>query len=741
MSSNVTHGDVAHALNTKQRKRTTGGAAAMQAGDDMAALMMAIQDAIKQPSTSSFKPAGSAKQVNSVRFPVTILDRTSSPTKGFKGGPPGVKWDYLLLVENFGSTDIPLSVGERTSDGRLILKVKGVQGLTDDQLKVAETEAAERDAKQKRKTASYVPKKREFDDGFEEVPALLRVSVFAPVGPFKDDRMMEFKPGARVYISGIEPVHKYKPSQDPNVLEAMYGVQFTISNMLANTNVASSNTSLSATWRSWLKKNYIVNFFKGEGGGWSPKYTTDEDRAEQERWKVEKTVEKNRFRAARHYMKPSERPYMSQPLVIPFGDEAERQPWHFAGRQTVQFIKEKTVFDNNWIEKRKEPETPLRLFNFNTEAVMIKKEFRNRAPTVTRHAIEVRVNDRVGEDVINRLGIVHVPRYEQIAPCIVPAASGFFIGNLSSVQSEALLDNDPQLNPMDDAGRPSKGVHSAAAYTALRIDLDVASGVVRSPHSFEITADCAKEVMRAQFQTEDASEQTDVWAKENPLNQGAKQVLNMFECNDKIDNIKSNYTFFLVFKVNAQARQNVGRARAAILRKKLDPVVEMSRLFFTPQDENYSGGADTDQDDLNGMPRPNFADKSLAGLNSYCLFAVRNEEVTRLRNPTESLSPEELLRRAREIEAEELAKLGPLPEAPADPDDADEDEAGGETQQQAGNGEDNQQAPHPATPSRDEVRRSGTPERQQRRAPKGRGASKAKKPKTTEALDDPLEDL
>jgi hypothetical protein len=259
-------------------------------------------------------------------------------------------------------------------------------------------------------------------------------------------------------------------------------------------------------------------------------------------------------------------------------------------------------------------------------------------------------------------------------------------------------------------------VHSGASYTALRIDFDLASGVVRSPHSFEINYEAAKRVILAQFGVEDASQMTEAWSKDNPLNQGSRNVINIFESNEKMENLKAGYTFFLVFFVSHQARQNVNRARASIQRQKLDVVNEFSRIFFEQIPAQESG--DKDKDDMDGLPRPEFSDIKHA--DSYCLWAVRNEEVARLRAPVPVLSDEEFAQKAMEIEAAETAEKGPLPEDPNPPLLA---------------------LPAPeqpaASPVEEQPRRSSTPERPRKKAPaKKANAKKPKKPTITEPVDD-----
>lgn len=694
------HVDVAAVLNRKQQSHTA-----------MAALMDLLNEDIKKPAAPSYKASGSNKQATSTRFPVTILNRTSAPTAGFNGGPPGQVFHYLVICENFGTTEILASVGERTADGRLILRVKGVQPMTEDQLKKATAEAAERDAKSKRKSPSYVPKKYEYDAGFEEVPVLLRFSVFAPVGPFKDERNNPFGPGSRVFIGGVQPVHKMKANENKDLHEQAYGVQWEVSNMLANTNVQASSTPLLTTWRSMMTKNHIVNFYKGPGGGWSTKNTTEEDRKEMAKWVEEHTVEKNKFRAGRHYMAQTERPFLNQPIVIPFGIEARRQGWHLGARKSVLFVKvawgDKTA---DWLEIRKAPETPLRLFDFKIEAISIEKIYRTR-PVRKRHAIEVHVSDRAGEDIINALGIVRKERYAAVAPTLIPFCPGFFVGMLSAVQSEGMAINDPQVNPVDEVTKfPAKGVHSGAIYSAVRIDMDLAAGLVVSPNSFEITPSAAQQAIEAQFGVPDPTEQTSPWAKENPLNQSpGRQVINMFEATDKVENLKG-YTFFLVFAIAAQARGNVSRARNAMTRKGEDPVQRMSALFFTAQNTDETGDADLDA--INGMPRPDFNKP-----DEYCLFAVRNEEVVRARAQAQQpeLTPEELMEAALKYEEEESARLGPLPEDP-DLESPSQEAIAERSEQQAA---EQQEAP--------EVRRSSTPERQRRSVGKTPGGSKKKK--------------
>lgn len=212
---------------------------------------------------------------------------------------------------------------------------------------------------------------------------------------------------------------------------------------------------------------------------------------------------------------------------------------------------------------------------------------------------------------------------------------------------------------------------------------------------------------------------TEAWSKDNPLNQGNRNVLNVFESSEKMANLKDAYTFFLVFVVSHQARQNVNRARTAIQRKGLDVVTEFSRIFFLPIPEKETG--DKDQDDMDGLPRPDFSD--IKNSDSYCLWAVRNEEVARIRTPIPVLGDDELMKQAQEIEAAELEAKGPLPEDPNPPAPV----APAVT-------------PEPATQQL-ETRRSPTPDRSSKRPPaKGKG-KKAKKPAVTEPVDeeDPMD--
>ncbi len=728
----VTHGDIAHAVSKKVP-------AAAAAAHPFASLMDLIADTVKQAVVPSFKPAGAKKSSSALRFAITCLDLSKNPTAGYNGGPPGMKYDYLVLVENFGSTPILPSVGERTPEGGLLLRVKGEMPMTDAQQKIAIEKAAENDAKTKRKSTSYVAKKYSFDDGLEEVPLLMHISAFSPLAPFRDERGSQFGPGSRVYLDGLQAVRKYKKNEDPTVRELAFDVQWGVEGMIANTKGAASarSTDLFEIWRGFLKKNYIVNFYKGEGGGWSLNNVTKQDRTDVERWTQEGMLEKNRIRTSKHYIASSERGLLSQPVVIPFGIEARKQPWHLSSRRAVMFIEGRTVFDTNWIETRKPGEPPLRLLTFSTEAVLIQKIFKTKT-NVTRHTVEVAMTDRYDEDKLNILGITNPLRYQHVAPGYVPNCSGFFVGSLNVVATAALPINDPELNPLDEVTKkPFKGMNSGIACNPIKISFDLAYGLVTSPNSFEIDAECAAKVIEAQFGAPDPGDQVAAWALANPLNQGSRSVLNMFETNEKLQSLGNTYTYFLVFAINVQARQNVKRARDAILRKGLNPVTELSKAFFTPQPEAES--ADQYQNAIDGMPRPAWTDPSQS--NTYCLFAVRGEEVKRVRELPPALSDGELAKQAEVLAATEYAK-SPLPDDPALAKVNDEQGRGGEQQEEHAD-----VAIDPPV-SHIEVRRSSTPERQKRAATKGRGSATKTKTMVVKAAvaatedadaDDPLD--
>jgi hypothetical protein len=164
--------------------------------------------------------------------------------------------------------------------------------------------------------------------------------------------------------------------------------------------------------------------------------------------------------------------------------------------------------------------------------------------------------------------------------------------------------------------------------------------------------------------TDNPSTVVNEFSKLSPLVTGLKKLINMFECQENPDILESlGYVPYLVYPLaKVSERRSVESIRKHMATKKIDPVQQFSTMFMTPppggDEETYSG-----EDKIyNHMPLPD-----LEKTDSYCVFALRKEEVERvLRGPPE-LDEAAFTAELDRIEKEEEAKYGPLPDVPARP--------------------------------------------------------------------------
>lgn len=619
-------------------------------------------DEILVPEQPGFQASIPIKgQQNSICLTVKILNIEEKDTKP-KTGPPGKMCNVLVLVLDQGKDSIKADVGRRDDKGRIYVKILGEQRMTVEQQKeYAEKKAASR------RTTGAARKNHIFKFGETPVLEIMRFQIFEPT-PVNQVTNTKFKKGDIVLICGPQPKQQFKENSDLGVHDPDFGVKWSFGSMAADPRENDPNAPprKSGDWAFMMENNHTVNFSKAPppDGGWSLDNMSDEDKALIEKWTAEGTLDANRFDVGKFGLKPEDREALDRLLIMPLGQNAKAdQPFYQVRRRFVKFSG--VFFGSTWVEEFKGVgNVDQKAAKADLQCIAQVIERISTTETRVRNVmIQVEISGRNDPDGVNQYGIVKLGRWENLAPQILPHVSGFLVAKLATAQSEMLPANQPMLNPRKSNGEMAMGVDFAVQYYQFYHAPELAS-LILSQTAFQINLACVKVLMRAALGFEDPSTASiaDEY-RNNPLNSGNRNVINMFETTERPDNLEQNYDFFLIYATDESAYTSISSTREDLAAAKLDEVATWSAIFSAspkikdPAKELFK---------LNSLPKPDFSKPSNS--DKYCVFAVRKTEVARVRAGLPEMPLDAFAKRMIEIDNEETAKFGPLPEGPASAD-------------------------------------------------------------------------
>lgn len=618
-----------------------------------------IDEMLDQEQT--FQTSIAAKrQNNSICLLVKILNIEEKDTKP-KTGPPGKMCNVLVLVLETGDTAVKADTGRRDEKGRVWVKIVGRQKMTAAQI----TKYAEDKAASGKRTGGATKKNHIFKYGELPILEVMRFKIFepTPVHPTKG----KFKKNDIVMLIGPQPEQQFKENDSLTVHDPDYGTTWTFSQMVADPNEGDPNAPphKSGDWTVMMENNHIVNFSKAPppDGGWSLDNMTEEDRAFVEKCTAENTLDANKFRIATVGLTQFDRDNMDRLVIIPLGQTAKAdQPFHQVKRRLVKFSG--VSFGETWIEEFKGVNNiDQKAAHADVQCVaQIITRISTTETVVKKALVQVEISARYDADGVAQYGIMKTSRWENLARFILPYASGFIVGKLAVTNSEMLPANQPMLNPRKTNGEMTLGVDYAIHCHQFYHAPDLAS-IITGPTAFQINLSCVKVLMRAALGYEDPSAgAVSDEARNNPLNistNGPRPVLNLFETTERPDNLERDYDFFLIYATDESAFTSIASTREDLAKAKLDEVSTWSDIFSAPPSVKDPA---KEKFKLNSLPKPDFSKP--ANADKFCVFAIRKSEVARVRAGPPELEIDAFAKRMIEIDNEETAAFGPLPEGP-----------------------------------------------------------------------------
>lgn len=624
----------------------------------------AIDEVLEQ---QTFQQTGTAKkQFSSIYALSKILNIEEKPTKGVNG-TPGLMCKILVMTLSTGDAPIKADAGRRDEKGKVYVKILRDQAMTQKQ---QEEYAAANEGKNKGKGGA-MKKKIVWKAGELPINKIMRYVIFegTPVHPTKGTK---FKKGDVVMIGGPQPRQSYKANDDVTIHDPSFGTQWTFSEIVPDPreNDPTAPVHKAGDWAIEMECNYIVNFSKHPPprGGWALENMSEEDRAKVNEWEEKNTLDANRFELARMGLTPEGRDNMDGFVVIPLHYTAKAdQPFHKAKRKFVKF--EGVAWGDTWSEQFKgvgnvEQEAASAQLQCVAKVVEVSSttEFK-----IQKAQVQLQLNARYDADGINQYGIVKFARWKNLAPVYIPYVSGYVIGTLAAAQSEMLPANQPMRNPIKANGETQMGIDYAIQCYQFYHQPDLTT-IITSPTAFQINLDCAKVLMRNALGYDDPSSVAlpeDI--RNNPLNSGTRNVINLFETTERPDNLERDYNFYLIYATDESAFTSIESTRADLAAAKLDPVETWSKIFSAPPKIKDPA---KELFKLNSLPKPDFNNR--ANVDKFCVFAVRKTEVAKVNEgPVAFEMPvNDFVTRMMELNDEETKKYGPLPEGP--PTDNDE---------------------------------------------------------------------
>lgn len=630
----------------------------------MLAQMTALQATLKKDVAPQTFQATSQKikgMSNAVCVLAKVLDAVERDTKG-PDGRGGKMSSYLFLtLDNGDRTQIAAETGRRDEHGNIWIRVIGEQLMTEEQQAAYAKEKEEARKGKKGASTGAQKKKHTFKLGESKIGLMLRCTTFEPLAIHPGKRA-PFAKGDIVLISGPQPKQKYKPNVDLNVHDPDYGIQWTFASLLPDPyedDPLSANLNAKAgDWGVMMESTYILNMWKGPGGGWSPDYMTDQDRAFVKECEENNTIDKHRSKIAMMGLSPENREHRDDLVIIPLFQTAEaRQPFHAAKRRFVRF--NGVAWGTEWVEKFNGPN------NTTTEAAKadlqcIAQVFHKKSTTEVEEKkalVQMTLNARFDEIGFANYGIVRLDRWRNLASVYMPYVSGYVIGQQKVEPSEMLPVNQPMQNVLLSTGewklKANYGVQCYQFYHAPDL-----SSIILSPTAFPINLRCTKALMRAALGYDNpAAQALSAEASKNPLNRGSRNVINVFETSDRPENLTDEYNFYVIYAADKSSIVSIQSTRSDLKRSGKDPVETWSAIF-----ESVKEDPARELFGFNSMPMPRFFEKE--NVDKFCVFAVRKTEVERVLAGPSELPIEEFVERMLAINAEEEAKYGPLPEGP-----------------------------------------------------------------------------
>lgn len=619
----------------------------------------AIDKALEEDQPGFQVSSSNAKRLfSSICLVVKILEILENPTKPVNG-VAGKQTSVLAWVLDQGTSPIKADAGRRDEKGRIWVKILNEQKMTDAQQQAFnEKEDAGGKGRGGKRT------KTTWRQGELPIAELMKFRIFEET-PIHPEKGTKFKKGDIVVLVGPHPVQSFKANEDSTVHDPSFGLTWRFSQMAPDPNEDNPDAPprKASNFGIMLERNHIVNFSKYPHA-WSEDNYTEEDRVRVAKWEAEGTLDKNRFETARMGLQPSDKERLGDKIIIPFGYHAKAdQPYHTIKRQQVQI--KKIQWGSEWIEKYKA------VGNVDKEAAFAELQITAHVITLIstterkteKALIKLQLNARADQDGVNQFGIVKTARWANLAPVFLPYVSGYVITSLAVDKSELEPVNQPLLNPRYANGKTKMGF-DYGIYTYQFYHAPEICTFILSPTAFPINLACTKVLMRAALGFEDPSAVAlSEEARSNPLNNGTRNVINMFETSERPDNLVADYDFYLIYALEEASFDSVEDVRQEMQKLGLDPVSTWSTIFSAPPKTNPA----KDTFKLPTLPKVDFNNK--ANADKFCVFAVRKTEVARVKaGPSAFEMPlTEYAERVIELEEDEVKLYGPLPEGPPPP--------------------------------------------------------------------------
>lgn len=611
----------------------------------------------------SYQQSGSTKkQLNSIYVTSKILTVDERPTKGVNGNP-GLMTTLLVMTLDTGIAPITADAGRRDEKGKVYVKVLKDQMMTQKQ---QEDYAKAVEGVRKGKGAGGVTKKKNvWKEGELPILKIMRYVIFEGI-PTHPTKGTKFKKGDVVMIAGPQPKQSYKANDDASVHDPNYGIQWTFSELVPHPREDDPDAPAfkAGDWSIEMEGNTIVNFSKHPAprGGWSLENMTVEDRAKVAEWEANNSMDTNSAALARMGLKAEDRDNMDNFVVIPLFMTAKAdQPFHMAKRKFVKFSG--VAWSDVWSEQWKtvgNDEKEERAGQLQCVAQVI-EHLSTTEKRVQKAQVQMQITARYDPEGISQYGIMKLARWKNLAPVFIPYVSGYVVGKLAPGLSEKLPANQPMRNPINSRGEPTLGVdYAIQCYQFLHEP--ILTTIIHSPTAFPINLECVKVLMRNALGYDDPSNQSlpeDI--RKNPLNTGTRNVINLFETNERPDSLERDYEFYLIYAIDEGSYNSIESTRTDLAAAGLDPVETWSKIFSAPS--KYKDPA-KEIFKLNSLPMPAFGNR--ANADKFCVFAIRKTEVARAKKGAEAfeLPLAEFAAHMVELNEEETKKYGPLPEGP-----------------------------------------------------------------------------
>lgn len=625
----------------------------------MESMTKQIDEAL-EPQT--FQQSGSAKkQFSSIYALSKILTIDEKPTKGING-VPGLMTTMLVMTLSTGDAPIKADAGRRDEKGKVYVKILKDQMMTQKQ---QEDYAKAAEGTRKGKGGGAAKKKNVWKEGELPIVKIMRYVTFEgiPVHPTKGTK---FKKGDVVMIAGPQPKQSYKANDDASIHDPNYGIQWTFSELVPDPqeNNPDAPTYKAGDWNLEMEYNYIVNFSKHPPprGGWSLDNMTMEDRAKVAEWEAENKMDLNSASLARMGLTAEGRDNMDGFVVIPLFMTAKAdQPFHMAKRKFVKFSG--VAWGDVWSETWKtvgndEKEAPSAQLQCVAQVV---EHLSSTEKRIHKAQVQMQFSGRYDPEGIAQYGFMKLARWKNLAAVFIPYVSGYVVGKLAPGLSEMLPANQPMRNPISPKGEPALGVdYAIQCYQFLHEP--VLSTIIHSPTAFPINLDCVKVLMRNALNYDDPSVQSlpeDI--RKNPLNTGHRNVINVFETNERPDSLERDYDFYLIYAIDEGSYNSIESTRSDLAAAKLDPVDTWSKIFSAPSKIKDPA---KELFKLNSLPMPAFSNR--ANADKFCVFAIRKTEVARAQIGATAFEMPlaDFAARMVELNEEETKQFGALPEGP-----------------------------------------------------------------------------